>query len=116
MSLTISASLCDVGPPKASPQETLCHAEAEEDADFYYNEEEVRAGAHGEERGAMLESFDALLQEPQSTGMQDVSSPTAGRSVQECVQHRQSLTHRLLCGAEDGVISAWSFCCTLELT
>ena len=48
------------------------HAEAEEDADFYYNEEEVRAGAQGEERTAMLDHFDSLLQEPHSADMEEV--------------------------------------------
>ena len=48
------------------------HAEAEEDADFYYNEEEVRAGAQGEERTAMLDHFDSLLQAPHSADTEEV--------------------------------------------
>lgn len=47
------------------------HAEAEEDAEFYYNEEEVQAGA----RGAMLDHFDSLLQAPHSTEADEVIDP-----------------------------------------
>ena len=48
------------------------HADAEEDAEFYYNEEEVLAGARGEERTAMLDHFDSLLQGPHSADTNQV--------------------------------------------
>lgn len=53
----------------------LWHAEAGEDADFYYNEEEVQAGARGKERAAMLDHYDSLLQVPGSAEGNEVGSP-----------------------------------------
>lgn len=49
------------------------HADDEEDAEFYYNEEEVLAGAQGQERAAMLDHYDSLLEMPRAAELDEVS-------------------------------------------
>lgn len=49
-----------------------CRADDEEDAEFYYNEEEVLAGAQGEQRAAMLDHYDSLLQMPRAAELDEV--------------------------------------------
>ena len=52
-------------------------AEDEEDADFYYNEEEVLGGAQGEERAAMLDHYDSLLQMPRAAELDQACAKDA---------------------------------------
>lgn len=44
----------------------------EEDAEFFYNEEEVLAGAGGDARAAMLDHYDSLLQLPSADDLDEV--------------------------------------------
>ena len=55
-----------------SPHIFCCHTDDEEDAEFYYNEEEVLAGAQGEQRAAMLDHYDSLLQMPRAAELDEV--------------------------------------------
>jgi hypothetical protein len=51
-------------------------AEDDEEGDFFYDEEEVLAGAGGQARAAMLDHYDSLLDMPRADQLDEVlSSP-----------------------------------------
>ena len=47
-------------------------SEDEEEGDFFYDEEEVLAGADGEARAAMLDHYDSLLDMPRADQLDEV--------------------------------------------
>ena len=47
-------------------------AEDEEEGDFFYDEDEVLAGADGETRAAMLDHYDSLLTMPRADELDEV--------------------------------------------
>ena len=59
-------------------------AEDEEDAEFYYDEEEVLAGADPEERAAMLDHYDSLLHMPRADDLDEVHSLAPPSSPSAC--------------------------------
>ncbi len=44
----------------------------DEDAEFFYDEDEVLAGAGGDSRAAMLDHYDSLLQMPRADDLDEV--------------------------------------------
>ncbi|CAL5227014.1 g9905 [Coccomyxa viridis] len=89
-------TLCDCAALNPDPQD----ADAEEDAEFYYNEEEVRAGARGEERTAMLDHFDSLLQAPHSADMEEPAEGDPDRfedaeETEHAESHADGLPHSM---------------------
>ncbi|CAK0786113.1 hypothetical protein CVIRNUC_009326 [Coccomyxa viridis] len=61
-------TLCDCAALNPDPGD----GDDEEDGDFYYNEEEVMAGAQGEQRAAMLDHYDSLLQMPRASELDEL--------------------------------------------
>ena len=62
--------LCDCAAKNPDPGQSA----DEEDGDFFYDEDEVLAGANGAERSARLDQFDALLQMPRGEEFEQVCS------------------------------------------
>ena len=60
-------------PLTLNPEDPLA-AEDEEDAEFFYDEEEVLAGADPAERAAMLDHYDSLLHMPRADDLDEVLS------------------------------------------
>lgn len=51
------------------------HADDSEEGDFFYNEEEVLNGIGAENRAALLERYDALLDESEQPELEEVHLP-----------------------------------------
>lgn len=49
-----------------------CATDDDGQGDFFFNEEEVLAGAGGEQRAALLEQYDALLSMPRADELDEV--------------------------------------------
>ena len=64
----IFAMLCDCAAKNPDPNQSA----DEEDGDFFYDEDEVLAGANGQERSDRLDHFDSLLQMPRGEEFEQV--------------------------------------------
>ncbi len=53
----------------------LLPAGDDEDAEFFYDEDEVLAGADSGSRAAMLDHYDSLLQMPRADDLDEVNVP-----------------------------------------
>lgn len=71
----IFAVLCDCAAKNPDPGQSA----DEEDGDFFYDEDEVLAGAAGEERAAQLDQYDALLQMPRAAEFEQMVANEEGR-------------------------------------
>lgn len=72
ISLSACSSLTTAGHTPLPDQVPYVPAEDEEEGEFYYDEDEVVAGADGASRAALLDHFDSLLQMPQSADVTEV--------------------------------------------
>lgn len=61
---------------------TCLRADDSDEGDFFYNEEEVLNGIGAENRAALLERYDALLEESEQPELEEVHSPCC--IVQQC--------------------------------
>lgn len=74
--------LCDCAAKNPDPGQSA----DEEDGDFFYDEDEVLAGAAAEERAARLDQYDALLDMPRAAEFEQVR-PRENNDCGVCSYH-----------------------------